>query len=78
MVSRRKTDVLDWQWLQTLHYYGILSGSFIPDAKIPKQRSYMGECDNILKDHTQYVQRMQKALTEMNQLLHNVLSDITG
>ena len=78
MVPGRKTDVLDCQWLQTLHYYGLLRGSFVPAEKISELRSYMRERDNILKDRARYVQRMQKALTKMNLLLHNVLSDITG
>lgn len=78
MVPGRKTDVLDCQWLQTLHYYGLLRGSFVPEEKIAELRSYMRERDTILKDRARYVQRMQKALTKMNLLLHNVLSDITG
>ena len=78
MVPGRKTDILDCQWLQTLHYYGLLRGSFIPEELISELRSYMRERDNILKDRARYVQRMQKALTKMNLLLHNVLSDITG
>lgn len=78
MVPGRKTDILDCQWLQTLHYYGLLRGSFIPEEQISELRSYMRERDNILKDRARYVQRMQKALTRMNLLLHNVLSDITG
>lgn len=78
MVPGRKTDILDCQWLQTLHYYGLLRGSFIPEEKISELRSYMRERDNILKDRARYVQRMQKALTKMNLLLHNVLCDITG
>jgi transposase len=78
MVPGRKTDILDCQWLQTLHYYGLLRGSFVPEEKISELRSYMRERDNVLKDRARYVQRMQKALTKMNLLLHNVLSDITG
>ena len=41
MVPGRKTDVLDCQWLQTLHLYGLLSGSFHPESQIRKLRSYM-------------------------------------
>ncbi len=33
-VPGRKTDVLDCQWLQELHMYGLLRGSFRPDAEI--------------------------------------------
>jgi transposase len=31
-VPGRKSDVLDCQWIQTLHSYGLLSASFRPDA----------------------------------------------
>lgn len=78
MVPGRKTDVLDCQWLQTLHMYGLLSGSFIPQGDIRRLRSYMRERDKILKDRTRYIQRMQKALVEMNLMLVNVVDDITG
>ena len=42
----RKTDVLDCQWLQQLHTYGLLSGAFRPDAEIRRLRSYLrsGPC----------------------------------
>lgn len=78
MVPGRKTDVLDCQWLQTLHMYGLLSGSFIPQGEIRKLRSLMRERDKTLKDRTRYIQRMQKAMVEMNLMLVNVVKDITG
>lgn len=78
MVPGRKTDVLDCQWLQTLHLYGLLSGSFIPQGYIRQLRSYMRQRENILQDHTRYVQRMQKAMIRMNLMLVNVIDDITG
>ncbi len=33
-VPGRKTDVQDCQWLQQLHSYGLLSGSFRPKEQI--------------------------------------------
>lgn len=78
MVPGRKTDVLDCQWLQTLHLYGLLRGSFHPGENITRLRSYMRERDNIIKDRSRYIQRMQKALVKMNLLLPNVVDDITG
>ena len=33
-VPGRKTDVLDSQWIQQLHSYGLLSGVFQPDQMI--------------------------------------------
>lgn len=78
MVPGRKTDVLDCQWLQTLHMYGLLSGSLIPEDRIRQLRSYMRQRDSLLKDRNRYVQRMQKALIQMNLMLPNVVDDITG
>ena len=40
-VPGRKTDVLDCQWLQQLHTYGLLSGAFRPEAEIRRLRSYL-------------------------------------
>jgi transposase len=77
-VPGRKTDVLDCQWLQKLHSYGLLSGSFRPDDQICVLRSYIRQRDNLIKSAGVHVQRMQKALTEMNLQLHRVISDITG
>ena len=78
MVPGRKTDILDCQWLQTLHLYGLLRGSFHPEERISQLRSYMRERDRIIKDRSRYIQRMQKALVKMNLLLPNVVDDITG
>jgi DNA-binding protein YbaB len=78
MVPGRKTDILDCRWLQTLHLYGLLRGSFHPEAEVEVLRSYMRERDTLIKERTTYIQRMQKALTKMNLLLHNVIDDITG
>jgi len=78
MVPGRKTDIADCQWLQTLHLYGLLRGSFHPPQEIAMLRSYMRERDNIIKERSTFVQRMQKALIKMNLLLHNVIDDITG
>ena len=78
MVPGRKTDILDCQWLQTLHLYGLLRGSFHPTSEIDSLRSYMRERENLIRERSRFVQRMQKALVKMNLLLHNVIDDITG
>lgn len=78
LVPGRKTDILDCQWLQALHLCGLLRGSFHPIEKVAELRSYMRERDHIIKDRSRSIQRMQKALTKMNLLLHNVIDDITG
>ncbi len=77
-VSGRKTDVMDCQWLQQLHTYGLLSGAFRPDAKICELRAYLRQRSMLIQDASRNIQHMQKALSQMNIQLHNVISDITG
>jgi len=77
-VPGRKTDVLDCQWLQRLHCFGLLSGSFRPENSICVLRSYWRHRDNLIRYAAGHVQHMQKALTEMNIQLHKVISDIAG
>src|SRR6266404_5157330 len=76
--GRTKTDVLDCQWIQKLHSFGLLNGSFRPDQQIRKLRTYMRLRDNLVVNSTQAVHHMQKALFEMNVQLSNVISDIVG
>ena len=77
-VPGRKTDVKDCRWLQTLHSYGLLRGSFRPDDAICVLRSYLRHRETLVHASNAHVQRMQKALTQMNVQLHKVISDITG
>ena len=61
-----------------LHSDGLLSGSFRPDDQVCVFRSYIRQRDRLTKSASVHIQRMQKALTEMNVQLHRVVSDITG
>jgi hypothetical protein len=74
----RKTDVLDCQWLQQLHSYGLLQSAFRPDEQVCTLRSYMRQRGMLIKSVTKSVQHMQKALDQMNLKLHQVVNDITG
>jgi transposase len=77
-VRGRKSDVLDCEWLQQLHSVGLLQASFRPAAAIAQLRSYLRQRGILVEEVAARIQRMQKALTEMNVLLHTVISDITG
>jgi transposase len=77
-VSGRKTDVLDCQWIQQLHTYGLLSASFRPPEEIVAIRSLVRHREMLVQTRSTHIQHMQKALTIMNLRLTNVLSDITG
>jgi transposase len=77
-VSGRKSDVLDCQWLQQLHTYGLLQGAFRPPDEVCVLRSYVRQKEMLTQSSSMHIQHMQKALQQMNLLLHNVVSDITG
>jgi len=77
-VSGRKTDVLDCQWIQQLHTYGLLTPSFRPPEQIVAIRSLVRHREMLVQYRSAHIQHMQKALTLMNVRLTNVLSDITG
>jgi len=77
-VPGRKTDVNDAQWLQQLHAYGLLRGSFHPPADIAALRAYLRQRERLSDYAAAHIQHMQKALMQMNLQLHHVVSDITG
>jgi transposase len=74
----RKSDVQESQWLMKLHTYGLLSSSFRPDSEIRVQRCYWRQRAEHVQAASRSIQRIQKALTEMNLQLHNVISDLSG
>lgn len=73
-----KSDIEDCQWLQYLHSVGLLRGSFRPPEAIRAIREILRHRAALIQQAAATIQRMQKSLTQMNLLLHNVLSDITG
>ncbi len=77
-VSGRKDDESDSEWIRKLHSYGLLEGSFQPDAKLRKLRTYLRDRETLVNCASSHIQRMQKSLTQMNLQLHHVISDITG
>lgn len=77
-VRGRKSDVIDSQWLQQLHAHGLLSAAFRPEDKIVELRSFVRQRSMLIESAAMHIQHMQKALTQMNLQLNNVVSDITG
>jgi transposase len=74
----RKSDVQESQWLLKLHTYGLLRRSFRPTAEIRALRTCWRERAEYVQQAGACIQRMQKALTEMNVQLATVLSDLSG
>ena len=77
-VSVRKSDVLDCQWLQQLMSFGLLRGAFRPADQVCELRSLSRQRTMLLRSQGRFVQHMQKALTQMNIQLANVISDVAG
>ncbi|MEI7844136.1 MAG: IS110 family transposase, partial [Gallionellaceae bacterium] len=77
-VPGRKSDVLDCQWLQQLHTYGLLEGAFRPAEQVCALRAYVRQKMNQVRYASSHIQHMQKAMTQMNLQLTNVVGDITG
>lgn len=77
-VTGRKSDVLDCQWIQQLHSFGLLNKSFQPKNQIRELRTYMRHRKSLTEAYATQIQLMQKAFEQMNIKLHNVLTDISG
>jgi transposase len=77
-VPGRKSDVLDCQWLQRLHSYGLLEGAFRPAEHVCTLRAYVRQRMTLVRYAASHIQHMQKALAQMNLQLANVVADITG
>jgi transposase len=74
----RKSDVQESQWLMKLHTYGLLRNSFRPSQETRTMRTYWRQRNDLVQSAGRHILRMQKALTQMNLQLANVLSDISG
>ena len=74
----RKSDVQESQWLLKLHTYGLLNNSFRPPSAIRTLRTYWRQRAEHVEGAATCILRMQKALTQMNLQLANVISDLSG
>ena len=77
-VPGRKTDVKDCQWIQQLHSYGLLNRCFVADSDIKELRIYQRLREDHIRSASMHINHMQKALTEMNIRLTEVLNQIHG
>src|ERR1700756_3957593 len=74
----RKSDVQESQWLMKLHTFGLLRNSFRTSQGVRTMRTHWRQRNDLVQSAGRHVQRMQKALTQMNIQLANVLSDVSG
>lgn len=77
-VPGRKTDVNDAQWLQQLHQYGLLRGSFRPHERLLGLRAILRHRERLIDSAATHIQLMQKALMQMNVQLQHAVTDIVG
>jgi|SRR5687768_630707 len=77
-VPGRKTDVNDAQWLQQLHQFGLLRGSFRPHERVIQLRAILRHRERLTDSGATQIQLMQKALMQMNVQLQHAVTDITG
>lgn len=74
----RKSDIAECQWLLKLHTFGLLNNSFQPSDAVRAMRTLWRHRAGLVAQASSAIQRMQKALIEMNIQLSNVLSDLSG
>jgi transposase len=77
-VPGRKTDVKDCQWIQQLHSYGLLNRCFVVKADVKELRSYLRLREDHIRTASMHINHMQKALTEMNIRLKEVIDQLHG
>jgi transposase len=77
-VPGRKSDVQDCQWLQKLMSFGLLRGAWRPGDEVCVVRAVVRQREVLLTEQASWVQRMQKALVQMNIQLGEVLTDVMG
>jgi transposase len=76
--NRPKTEVHDCQGIQRLHSLGLLTVAFRPEEPIRVWRAYQRQRATLIEDAGRHLQRIEKALEQMNVKLPEVVSDITG
>jgi transposase len=60
--TRAQIGLLDCQWLQRLHTFGVLDAWFRPDAELAVLRSYLRHRADLIQHRAPHIQHIQKAL----------------
>ncbi len=77
-INRKKTDVLDCQWIQKMHTLGLLPSSFLPDETTEKLRTLCRHRSKMIAQKADTSHKMQKFLKCLNFRLDVVVRDVTG
>jgi transposase len=76
--GRDKSDISDCAWIQKLHTFGLVRGSFRPPKNICAMRTLQRHAASLIEQRTRHVQLMQRSLDQMNVQIHHAVTDITG
>jgi len=77
-INRKKTDVMDCQWIQKMHSLGLLPSSFLPDETTEKLRTLCRHRANMISQKADTSHKMAKFLKWLNFRLDVVVRDVTG
>lgn len=77
-ITRKKTDVMDCQWIQKMHSLGLLPSSFLPDEVTEKLRTLCRHRAKMIAQKADTSHKMQKYLKWLNFRLDIVVRDVTG
>ncbi|WP_339810608.1 IS110 family transposase [uncultured Imperialibacter sp.] len=77
-INRKKTDVLDCQWIQKMHSLGLLPSSFLPDHTTERLRTLCRHRTNMIQQRADSIHKMAKFLKYLNFRLDVVVRDIAG
>lgn len=77
-VPGRKSDVMDCEWIQQVHSCGLLRACFRPSQDMVFLRTLVRHRKNLIGEASRCILLMQKALDQMNVLIHRAVTDMTG
>jgi hypothetical protein len=72
------TDPTDCEWIQRLHSYGLLQGSFRPEEAVCMLRTLVRDKANLVAERGDWLRRMKKSLDQMNVRVHRAVADLDG
>ena len=76
--DQQKSDMMDCQWVQLLHTFGLLRPSHRPSREVAEYRTYNRHRQTLIGQAATAIEHMKKALTSMNIRIDQAVSDVTG
>jgi transposase len=76
--DHQKSDMIDCQWIQLLHTFGLLKASHRPDEQVQVYRTYNRQRQMLIEQASQSIEHMKKALISMNIRVDLAVTDVTG